>query len=73
MEPYVQPCECGGSFRGGSAPRCPRCNQPLSAELAANYLERNAPGTKKGWHWQKNWSGVYCIVIESKRVDNNFR
>jgi hypothetical protein len=73
MEPYVQPCECGGSFSRGSAPRRPHCAKPLSAELAMSYIETNAPGTKKGWRWQGNWSGVYCIVIEGKRIDNNFR
>jgi hypothetical protein len=45
----------------------------LSAELATTYIEHNAPGTKKGWRWQRNWSGVYGIVIEDKRIDNNFR
>ena len=73
MEPYVQPCECGGTFRRRSAPRCPHCAKPLSPEFATSYLEANAPGTKKGWRWQRNWSGVYCIVIEDRRVDNNFR
>ena len=73
MEQYLQPCECGGRFKRGSAPRCPHCNEPLSPELATSYIESNAPGTKKGWRWQRNWSGLYCIVIEDKRVDNKFR
>jgi hypothetical protein len=73
MEPCLQPCVCGGSFKRGSAPRCPHCNQSLSSEVATDYIERNAPGTEKGWRWQKNWSGVYCIVIEDNRVGNNFR
>jgi hypothetical protein len=73
MEPYLQPCECGGSFRRGSSPRCPICKQQLSAEVAASYIEANAPGTQRGWRWQRNWSGLYCIVIEEKRVDDNFR
>jgi hypothetical protein len=72
MESYIQPCECGGRFKRGAAPRCPHCCQPLSAESATSYIESNAPGTKKGWHWQRNWSGIYCIVIENNRVDNNF-
>ena len=71
MEPYVQPCDCGGRFRRGAGPRCPRCNKPLSAELATSYIENNAPGTKKGWRWQRNWSGLYCIVVEEKKVDDN--
>ncbi len=73
MEQYVKPCECGGGFKRGAGPRCPHCHQVLSAESAPPYIESNAPGTKKGWRWQMNWSGLYCIVIENKRVDNNFR
>jgi len=73
MEPYIQPCDCGGSFRKGCTPRCPQCSKPLSAELAASYIESNAPGTQKGWRWQRNWRSVYCVVIEDNRVDNNFR
>ena len=73
MEQYVKPCECGGSFKRGAGPRCPHCNQVLSAGSAAPYIASNAPGTKKGWRWQMNWSGLYSIVIEDKRVDNNFR
>lgn len=73
MESFIEPCPCGGRFRRGAAPRCPHCNCPLSAELATTYIETNAPGTKKGWRWQKNWSGVYCMVVEDKKIDNNFR
>ena len=70
MEPYVQPCGCGGSFKKGSAPRCPYCNKPLSPELATTYIESNAPGA---WRWQRNWSGLYCIVIQNKWIADNFR
>lgn len=73
MESYLLPCECGGSFKKGATPRCPHCNQVLSAELATVYIEANAPGAKKGWRWQRNWSGIYCIVVEEKRVMDNFR
>ncbi len=73
MEPYILPCECGGAFKAGSSPRCPHCNMPLSAGAATSYIEENAPGSKKAWRWQKNWSGLYCIVIDEKRVENNFR
>lgn len=72
MEPRLEPCKCGGSFRKGGAPRCPHCGKTLSADLAASYIERNAPGSKKGWLWQKNWRGLYCMVVEGKRVDNNW-
>lgn len=73
MESYLQPCECGGSFLKGAAPRCSHCDEPLSAHAAAYYIESNVPGTAKGWGWQRNWSGCYCIVIEGKKVDDNFR
>jgi hypothetical protein len=72
MEAYLAPCACGGRFIKGSAPRCPHCNQTLPAEFAATYIERNAPGAKKGWQWQRSWSAFYCIVVQGKRVDNNW-
>lgn len=73
LEPYLQACDCGGCFKRGSAPRCPHCAQPLSADRAASYIEENAPGAAKGWRWQRNWSGIYCIIIEERRIENNFR
>jgi hypothetical protein len=78
-EPWLQPCECGGSFRAQSSPRCPYCKERLSAEIASEYIERQAPGTKRlwrwkwGWRWQRNWQGMYCIVIGGRRIDNNWR
>jgi hypothetical protein len=72
MESYLKPCECTGVFKKGSCPRCPRCRERLSAETATSYLERNAPGTKEGWHWQENWHETYCIVIEDRVVHGNF-
>jgi len=42
--------------------------EALSAVTATSYIESNAPGTKKGWRWQRNWSGLYGIVIEGRRV-----
>jgi hypothetical protein len=73
LEQYLRPCECGGAFKKGAAPRCPHCSHALSAEAATAYIETNAPGTKRGWRWQRNWHDVYCIVIDNKRVMNNFR
>jgi hypothetical protein len=72
MEPLLKSCECGGRFKKGSAPRCPHCTERLSADSAASYVEANAPGTKKGWRWQRNWRGLYCMVVEGKRIDNNW-
>lgn len=73
LEPYIQSCVCGGSFKRGSASRCPHCTQPLSAQNAAVYIEGNAPGSSKGWHWQRNWHDTYCIVIENRLVNDTFK
>jgi hypothetical protein len=72
-EPFLKKCECGGSFRKNASPRCPRCNAKLSAEAVTEYIEGNAPGTREGWRWQRNWVGIYCIVIEDRLVENNWR
>jgi hypothetical protein len=41
--------------------------------MATGYIETNAPGTKKGWRWQQNWRETYCIVIEDRVVNDNFK
>jgi hypothetical protein len=71
-EPWLQSCPCGGRFRAKSSPRCPTCRHVLSAELATSYIEKNAPGTKGGWRWQKDWNGIYCIVIAGRLIKNNW-
>ncbi len=63
-ESLLRPCACGGEFRKGASPRCPSCNEPLSAAHAAGHIEGQAKGAGKGWHWQRNWSGVYCMAID---------
>lgn len=63
VENYLDRCACGGKFTAGASPRCPFCRSTLSAIEATTWIEANAPGTAKGWRWQKNWSGLYCIVI----------
>lgn len=72
-EPWLQPCECGGSFRAGASPRCPTCRFELSAHAALPCIEANAPGSSKGWRWQDSWSGLYAIVIEGRFVSDNWR
>jgi hypothetical protein len=42
LERYIRPCNCGGTFKKGNSPRCPHRKQPLSAEAAAKYIEKNA-------------------------------
>ncbi len=73
IEIYLKPCECGGQFKHDASPRCPECLSELSAVEAADYIERNAPGTEKGWRWQQNWDGIYCIAIEDSVVNDNWR
>lgn len=72
MEQHLEACACGGRFVKGAAPRCPHCGEILSAEKAAVYIEKQAPGTKKGWRWQRDWHGIYCMVVNGKSVSNNF-
>jgi len=73
MQPYLKPCECGGRFAKGNSPRCPHCKQPLSAEKAAEYIEQQSPGTRKGWRWQRNWLGIYCAVVDGRHVADIFK
>jgi hypothetical protein len=67
-EASLKPCPCNGRFRGQAAPRCPSCGAALSAEKAAEWLERNAPGTKGGWKWQRSWAGLYAVAISDRVV-----
>jgi hypothetical protein len=73
IEPHIAPCQCGGAFKASAVPRCPHCQQTLSAVLATDYIERQAEGTKKGWRWQRMWTGLYCIIIEDRVVHDVWR
>jgi hypothetical protein len=73
IEPLLSPCPCGGQFRAGASPRCPHCGSRLSAEEATTWIEANAPGTARGWRWQRNWSGIYAISIERPFVRDNWK
>lgn len=68
-EPYLDPCSCGGSFRCGSMPRCPRCGLTLSAETAGYYIELNSGKIARDWKWQRNWTDSCCIAIEDPKGD----
>ena len=72
MAETLEKCECGGSFTRMAIPRCPKCKHELSAESATEWIERNAPGTKKGWRWQRNWQGLYSIMINGRFVKDNW-
>jgi hypothetical protein len=60
------------SLIGGAATAWP-LKQTLSSTAASEYLESNAPGTAKGWKWQRSWSSLYCIVIEGKSAKDPWR
>jgi hypothetical protein len=64
LERHLASCGCGGRFLASGVPRCPVCRESLSPESAATWLEKNAPGARKGWLWQRSWSGPYAIVID---------
>ncbi len=72
-EHLLQPCPCGGLFRASSGPRCPHCQKQLSPTKAAEWIEANAPGAKRGWRWQGSWRGLYAIVISDRVVRDIWR
>jgi hypothetical protein len=73
METHLSPCACGGKFTKGSAPRCRHCRQPIDPIDAAAYIEEHLQGARTGWRWQRNWHGLYCVILEGRRVEDNFR
>jgi hypothetical protein len=72
-EDDLEPCECGGRYQHGASPRCTKCGEELSAELAARWIEANAAATADGWRWQRNWTGVYMIYIDGRITCNNWK
>ena len=73
LDPYLLPCLCGGRFHNGAGPRCPHCRTLLSPVHASEFIERDAPGTAKGWRWQRSWSALYCIAIEDPSNPPNLK
>src|SRR6185436_11116496 len=69
-ERLVQPCACGGRFRGTAAPRCPHCTTELSAVASTEFIERHAAGSAGGWRWQRSWQGLYAIVVEGRMIED---
>ena len=65
-EVFLQLCPCGGAFRKGASPRCPSCRQKLSPTHAAAHIEAQAMGAR-GWSWQNNWNGIYCMAMNDPR------
>lgn len=72
-EPLLRSCVCGGRFAKGAVPRCPFCNEKLSPSYAADHIEQQALGATKGWSWQKNWTGVYCMAMENPQNPGTLR
>ncbi|MBU1356794.1 MAG: hypothetical protein KJ620_09530 [Candidatus Edwardsbacteria bacterium] len=73
IELLLAPCQCGGKFKADASPRCPHCKTLLSADKSAEWIEKNAPGTIKGWRWQRCWDGMYAISIEQRLVKDNWK
>jgi hypothetical protein len=72
-EPFLEPCACGGRFCKGASPRCLHCFEELSPIHAASHIEAQATGAVRGWQWQKNWSGVYCMAMDDPQAPGNPR
>jgi hypothetical protein len=44
----------------------------ITGNWPLGYIEKNSLGTSKGWRWQRNWQGMYCIVIDGRLIENNW-
>jgi len=73
IEQHLLACPTRGCFRASASPRCPHCNEPLDPVLAGDYIERQAPGTAKGWRWQRSWDGIYCIIIDERLASDPWK
>lgn len=73
MKLLIKPCSCGGSFSNKASPRCPSCKEVLDPYKATKWIEKDAPGTAKGWRWQGNWFGLYAIIIDNKSAELEWR
>ena len=70
IESFLLKCECSGTFKEKASPRCPHCNELIDPEKFSIFAEYNAV---ENWCWQKNWTGIYCIIIEDKVIRNNWK
>ena len=61
------------TFRRGAAPRCPDCLEQLSPVHAAKHIATQTTAAAKGWQWQNNWSGVYCMAMDDPNAPGNPR
>jgi hypothetical protein len=79
--PSLRSCPCSGRFDATSGPRCPHCRHELSAGAAAHWIEADAAANSPRrhrwlssldpvWRWQRDWDGLYAIVIDGRWVEN---
>ena len=73
LEKFIDPCECGGKFTHNASPRCPHCKQKLSAIEANKYIESDNPNKKEAWLWQNNWTGLYAMIIDDNKINDNWK
>src|ERR1017187_8306689 len=73
LEAEIAPCVCGGRFHGDASPRCPLWRAVLDPVASAGFIEKDAPGTKGGWRWQRSWQGLYAIIIEERQVNDPWK
>ncbi len=73
LEGYLKKCSCGGSFKRNASPRCPHCRQELDPVEVNKFIYNDVRPEYKGkFLWQNNWNGIYAIVIENNKIDNNW-
>ncbi len=72
LEPFIEKCSCGGNFKHDASPRCVHCKQTLSPIEANKYIKSDPPD-KEGWYWQNNWTGIYAIIIDDNKVNDNWK
>jgi hypothetical protein len=72
LEGHLRRCPLAGASRAAPHPRCPYCKQALSADAVAAPIEAHSPGTAKGWRWPRNWTGLYCVIVEDRVVNDNW-
>ncbi|MCP3997279.1 MAG: GNAT family N-acetyltransferase [bacterium] len=72
-EAQLSACPCGGRFAAGASPRCPHCREVLDPEQAAEYIEAAIRQVAAGWNWQRNWEGLYCLVVDRRVVYDSLK
>ena len=71
-EKFLKESPAGGHFTSEAVPRCPNCGKSIDAEAARQYIEGVPDRGPRGWQWQGNWKGIYCIVFEDYLINDNW-